>query len=146
MTGDEQDRDIEGQASHDSSGPPGLPPRSTPPKANMTVVDTVRDLREAAAALGQDLADEQPRRRLRRSVIRSIDEAVAQLAGSDRGVAPARGRRGVTRCRSAFVPPRPAGGPRCQATNQSADEARLPADPESPGLSSPLSSGACAGR
>jgi predicted dinucleotide-binding enzyme len=29
---------------------------------------------------------------------------------------------------------------------QSADEARLPTDPESPGLSSPTSSGACAGR
>jgi hypothetical protein len=57
------------------------PPLPTPPRAIMTVVDMLRELRQAAAALEQNLADEQPRRRLRRSVIRPLDQARAQLTG-----------------------------------------------------------------
>ena len=81
MTGDKQDRDVEGQASHHSSGPPGLSHYRLPPRAIMTVVDMLRELRQAAAALEQHLADERPRRRLRRSVIRPLDQALAQLTG-----------------------------------------------------------------
>jgi hypothetical protein len=47
----------------------------------MTVVDMLRELRQAVAALEQNLADERPRRRLRRSVIRPLDQALAQLTG-----------------------------------------------------------------
>jgi CDGSH-type Zn-finger protein/ferredoxin len=57
------------------------PPLPTPPRAIMTVVDMLRELRRAAAALEQNLADEPPRRRLRRSVIRPLDQALAQLTG-----------------------------------------------------------------
>jgi CDGSH-type Zn-finger protein/truncated hemoglobin YjbI len=49
----------------------------------MTVDDVLRDLRQAAAALEHDIADEQLRRRLGRSVIRPLDRALAQLAGSE---------------------------------------------------------------
>lgn len=60
----------------------------------MTLTYSLRDLRQAAAALEQAVADEQPRRRLRRSVVRPLDRALAQLAGreaepaSDPGPAP----------------------------------------------------------
>ena len=49
----------------------------------MTVEDALHDLRHAAAAFEQDVADEQPRQRLRRSVLRPLDQALAQLAGSE---------------------------------------------------------------
>ena len=49
----------------------------------MTVDDVLRELRQAAAALEHDIADEQLRRRLGRSVIRPLDRALAQLAGSE---------------------------------------------------------------
>ncbi len=48
----------------------------------MTVEDALHDLRHAAAAFEQDLADEQPRQQLRRSVLRPLDHALAHLAGS----------------------------------------------------------------
>jgi hypothetical protein len=47
----------------------------------MTIVDVLRELRQAAAALEQNLADERPRRRQRRSVIRRLDRALAHLTG-----------------------------------------------------------------
>jgi CDGSH-type Zn-finger protein/truncated hemoglobin YjbI/ferredoxin len=50
----------------------------------VTVEDAVRELRHAAAALEEDVADEQSRRRLRRSVIRALDQALVRLAGSER--------------------------------------------------------------
>jgi CDGSH-type Zn-finger protein/truncated hemoglobin YjbI/ferredoxin len=53
----------------------------------MTVGDGLRDLRQAAAALQRDMADEQPRQRLRRSVIRPLDQALAQLARPAEGTA-----------------------------------------------------------
>jgi CDGSH-type Zn-finger protein/truncated hemoglobin YjbI len=49
----------------------------------MTLEDVLRDLRQAAAALADDIAADQPRQRLRRSVIRPLDEALAQMAGSE---------------------------------------------------------------
>jgi CDGSH-type Zn-finger protein/truncated hemoglobin YjbI/ferredoxin len=48
-----------------------------------TVADALRDLRQAAAALEHDVSDEQPRQRLRRSVIRPLDEALARMANSE---------------------------------------------------------------
>jgi CDGSH-type Zn-finger protein/truncated hemoglobin YjbI/ferredoxin len=51
----------------------------------MSLADALRDLRRAAVALEQAVADEQPRRRLRRSVIRPLDRAVALLAGREAG-------------------------------------------------------------
>jgi CDGSH-type Zn-finger protein/truncated hemoglobin YjbI/ferredoxin len=53
----------------------------------MTVEHALGELRQATAALELNLADEQPRQRLRRSVIRPLDQALEQLAGSARGVA-----------------------------------------------------------
>jgi CDGSH-type Zn-finger protein/truncated hemoglobin YjbI/ferredoxin len=53
----------------------------------MTLEDALRDLRQAAVALGQAVAGEQPRRRLRRSVVRPLDQALAQLAGREAGPA-----------------------------------------------------------
>jgi Divergent 4Fe-4S mono-cluster len=47
----------------------------------MTVEHALRELRDASAALEQNMADEQPRQRLRRSVIRPLDQALAQLGG-----------------------------------------------------------------
>src|SRR4029453_1086194 len=47
----------------------------------MTVEPALRELRDASAALEQNMADEQPRQRLRRSVIRPLDQALAQLGG-----------------------------------------------------------------
>ena len=49
----------------------------------MTVEDAVRDLRRAAEALEEDIADERPRQRLRRSVLRALDQALRRLAGSE---------------------------------------------------------------
>ena len=49
----------------------------------MTVEDAVRDLRRAAEALEEDIADERPRQRLRRSVLRPLDQALRRLAGSE---------------------------------------------------------------
>jgi CDGSH-type Zn-finger protein len=49
----------------------------------MTVEVALQELRQAAAALEQDLPDERPRHRLRRSVIRPLDQALAQLTGSE---------------------------------------------------------------
>jgi CDGSH-type Zn-finger protein/truncated hemoglobin YjbI/ferredoxin len=43
----------------------------------------LQELRQAAAAFEQDMPDEQPRQRLRRSVLRPLDQAMAQLTGSD---------------------------------------------------------------
>jgi CDGSH-type Zn-finger protein/truncated hemoglobin YjbI/ferredoxin len=53
----------------------------------MTLEDALRDLRQAAVALEQAVAGEQPRRRLRRSVVRPLDQALAQLAGREAGPA-----------------------------------------------------------
>jgi hypothetical protein len=51
----------------------------------MNVEDALRELRQAAAAFEQELPDEQPRRRLRRSVLRPLDQALARLTGSEEG-------------------------------------------------------------
>jgi CDGSH-type Zn-finger protein len=53
----------------------------------MTIEDALRELRQAAAAFEQHMADDQPRQRLRRSVIRPLDQALTQLAGSEAGAA-----------------------------------------------------------
>ena len=53
----------------------------------MTIEDALRELRQAAAAFEQHTADDQPRQRLRRSVIRPLDQALTQLAGSEAGAA-----------------------------------------------------------
>jgi CDGSH-type Zn-finger protein/truncated hemoglobin YjbI/ferredoxin len=47
----------------------------------MTVEQALGDPRQAAAALEQGMADEAPRQRLRRSVVRPLDQALAQLGG-----------------------------------------------------------------
>ena len=66
----------------------------------MTVEDAVHDLRRAAEALEEDIADERPRQRLRRSVLRPLDQAL-RAAG---GLGGATGRRPRSaareRCRS----------------------------------------------
>jgi CDGSH-type Zn-finger protein/truncated hemoglobin YjbI/ferredoxin len=49
----------------------------------MNVEDALRELRQAAGAVEQDLPDEQPRQRLRRSVLRPLDRALAGLTGSE---------------------------------------------------------------
>jgi CDGSH-type Zn-finger protein/truncated hemoglobin YjbI/ferredoxin len=49
----------------------------------MTMEVALQELREAAAALEQDMHDERPRQRLRRSVIRPLDHALAHLTGSE---------------------------------------------------------------
>ena len=48
----------------------------------MTVEDALRELRQTAAALEQDMADEHFRRQLHRSVVRPLDQALAGKAGS----------------------------------------------------------------
>jgi CDGSH-type Zn-finger protein/truncated hemoglobin YjbI/ferredoxin len=57
----------------------------------MIVEDALRELRQAAADLAQARDDEQPRQRLRRSVLRPLDQALARLAGSE--AAPTQARR-----------------------------------------------------
>jgi CDGSH-type Zn-finger protein/truncated hemoglobin YjbI/ferredoxin len=49
----------------------------------MTVEDAVHELRRAAAALEEEIADDQSRQRMRRSVIRPLDQALRWLAGSE---------------------------------------------------------------
>lgn len=49
----------------------------------MTVEDTLRELRRAAAALEENIEDEQSRQRMRRSVIRPLDQALRRPAGSE---------------------------------------------------------------
>jgi CDGSH-type Zn-finger protein/truncated hemoglobin YjbI/ferredoxin len=46
----------------------------------MTVENALRELRQAAADLEQDVVDEQARQRMRRSVLRPLDQALARLA------------------------------------------------------------------
>jgi CDGSH-type Zn-finger protein/truncated hemoglobin YjbI/ferredoxin len=49
----------------------------------MTMEVALQELRQATAALEQDMPDERPRQRLRRSVNRPLDRALAQLTGSE---------------------------------------------------------------
>ena len=49
----------------------------------MTVDDALRDLRQAAAAFELELRDEWPRQRLRRSVLRPLDQALAGLTSPE---------------------------------------------------------------
>ena len=49
----------------------------------MTVPDAVRELRRAAEALEAEIEDEHARQRLRRSVIRPLDQVLRRLAGTE---------------------------------------------------------------
>jgi CDGSH-type Zn-finger protein/truncated hemoglobin YjbI/ferredoxin len=51
----------------------------------MNVEVPLRELRQAAAAFEPELPDEPPRQRLRRSVLRPLDQALARLTGSEEG-------------------------------------------------------------